>query len=167
MIIINKNYYHINLSIQKYIALNIQKDNGTFVLKVFDIFYHKTIQLLYLLYLSYDEVFIYKPTVSRISNSEKYIVCKGFKGFNKEIVDLLTNYYSNVNNLHIELPNEFIDIIKEYNNIFVQNQINYINEILKFNCKNINERIKNQIIYSKEWCEKYKIPINKHFHLFT
>ena len=150
-----------------YIALNIQKDNGTFVLKVFDIFYHKTIQLLYLLYLSYQEVFIYKPTVSRISNSEKYLVCKGFKGFNKEIVDLLTNYYSNVNNLHIELPNEFIDIIKEYNNIFVQNQIDYINEILKFNCKNINERIKNQIIYSKEWCEKYKIPINKHFHLFT
>ena len=150
-----------------YIALNIQKDNGTFVLKVFDIFYHKTIQLLYLLYLSYTEVFIYKPTVSRISNSEKYIVCKGFKGFNKEIVDILTSYYSNVNNLHIELPQKFIDIIKEYNDIFVQNQIDYINEILKFNCKNINERIKNQIIYSKEWCEKYNIPINKHFHLFT
>ena len=34
-----------------YIALNIQKDNGSFVLKVFDIFYHKTIQLIYLLYL--------------------------------------------------------------------------------------------------------------------
>ena len=87
--------------------------------------------------------------MSRISNSEKYIVCKGFKGFNKEIVDLLTNYYSNVNNLHIELPQKFIDIIKEYNNIFVQNQIDYINEILKFNCKNVNERIKKQIIYSK------------------
>jgi len=150
-----------------YIALNIQKDNGTFVLKVFDIFYHNTIQLLYLLYLSYDEVFIYKPTVSRISNSEKYIVCKGFKGFNKEIMDILTNYYSNVNNLHIDLPNKFIDIIKVYNNIFVNNQIDYINEILKFDCKNINERIKKQVRNSKEWCEKYKIPINKDFHLFT
>ena len=148
-----------------YIALNNQKDNGTFVLKVYDIFYHKTIQLLYLLYLSYDEVFIYKPTVSRISNSEKYIVCKGFKGFNKEIMDILTNYYNNVNNLHIELPYKFIDIIKEYNNIFVQNQIDYINEILKFDCKNINERIKEQVRNSKEWCEKYKIPINKYSHL--
>ena len=149
-----------------YIALNIQKDNGTFILKVFDTFYHKTIQLLYLLYLSYDEIFIYKPTISRISNSEKYIVCKGFKGFNKEIIDILINYYNNVDILHIELPKQFINIIKEYNNIFVQNQINYINEILKFDCKNINQRIKNQIINSKEWCEKYKIPINNDFYLF-
>ena len=149
-----------------YIALNIQKENGTFILKVFDIFYHNTIQLLYLLYLSYDEVFIYKPTVSRISNSEKYIICKGFKGFNKEIIDILSNYYNNVYELYLELPNKFIDIIKEYNNIFVQNQIDYINEILKFNCKNINDRIKKQVRNSKEWCEKYNIPINKDFYLF-
>jgi hypothetical protein len=149
-----------------YIALNIQKDNGIFILKVFDIFYNKTIQLLYLLYLSYNEVFIYKPTVSRISNSEKYIVCKGFKGFNKEIIDILSKYYNNVDNLYIEIPIEFIDIIKEYNNVFVQNQINYINEILKFDCRNINERIKLQVKYSKEWCEKYDIPINNGFYLF-
>jgi len=149
-----------------YIAFNIQKENGTFILKVFDIFYHNTIQLLYLLYLSYNEVFIYKPTVSRISNSEKYIVCKGFKGFNKEIIDILSNYYNNIYELYLELPNKFIDIIKEYNNIFVQNQIDYINEILKFNCKNINDRIKKQVRNSKEWCEKYNIPINKDFYLF-
>ena len=149
-----------------YIALNIQQNNGTFVLKVFDIFYHKTIQLLYLLFLSYDKVYIYKPTVSRLSNSEKYIVCIGFKGFNKEINDILVKYYNNVDNLYIELPNKFIGIIKEYNNIFVQNQINYINKILEFNCKNINERTKNQIKYSKEWCEKYNIVINKDFYLF-
>lgn len=149
-----------------YIALNIQNDNGTFVLKVFDLFYHKTIQLLYLLYLSYDELYIYKPTVSRISNSEKYIICKGYKGFNKEIIDILSKYYNNVENLYIEIPNKFIEVIKEYNNIFVKNQINYINEILKFDCKNINRRIENQIKYSKEWCEKYNIPVNKDFYLF-
>ena len=149
-----------------YIALNIQNDNGTFILKVFDLFYHKTIQLLYLLYLSYDELHIYKPTVSRISNSEKYIICKGYKGFNKEIIDILSKYYNNVENLYIEIPNKFIEVIKEYNNIFVENQINYINEILKFDCKNINRRIENQIKYSKEWCEKYNIPVNKDFYLF-
>jgi cap1 methyltransferase len=149
-----------------YIALNIQQNNGTFVLKVFDIFYHKTIQLLYLLFLSYDKVYIYKPTVSRLSNSEKYIVCTGFKGFNKEIIDILVKYYNNVDNLYIELPDKFIDVIKQYNNIFVQNQIDYINEILEFNCKNINERIKNQIECSKEWCVKYNIPVNNNFYFF-
>ena len=28
-----------------YIALNIQQEGGTFIIKMFDIFYHKTIQL--------------------------------------------------------------------------------------------------------------------------
>ena len=144
-----------------YIALNIQQNKGSFILKVFDIFYHKTIQLLFLLFLSYDEIYIYKPTISRLSNSEKYIVCNGFKGFNKEIISILSKYYINTDLLHIELSDKFIKIIQEYNNIFVQNQIDYINNILEFNCKNINERIKNQIKYSKEWCEKYDININE------
>lgn len=143
-----------------FIALNIQKEGGIFVIKIFDIFYHKTIQLLYLLYLSYEEIYIYKPTISRLSNSEKYIVCKGFKPFNKEIIDLLDKYYDNVNNLHIDIPSEFINKIKEYNNIFVNNQMNYIKNILKFNVKNISERIKEQIKYSYDWCIEYKIPIN-------
>ena len=144
-----------------FIALHIQKDKGSFILKVFDIFYHKTIQLLYLLYLSYDEIHIYKPTISRLSNSEKYIVCKGFKGFNKEITDILNKFYSNENQLYLELPEEFIDVIKKYNDIFVNNQMNYINNILKFNCKNISEKIRNQIRNSYDWCIKYKIPVNQ------
>jgi len=144
-----------------YIALNIQKDNGDFIIKIFDIFYHKTIQLLYLLFLSYETVCIYKPTISRLSNSEKYIVCKNFKGFNKEIIDILTKYYDNVDELYIDLPENFIKIIDTYNKLFVTNQINYINNILKFNCRNINERIKTQINKSYEWCLKYNIPINK------
>jgi len=142
------------------IALNIQQNNGSFILKVFDIFYHKTIQLLYLLYLSYDKIYIYKPTVSRSSNSEKYIVCKGFKGFNKEIIDLFNKYYTNENQLYLDLPEKFIEIIKKYNNIFVDNQIKYINTILKFSCKNIEEKIKLQIKNSYDWCVKYDIPIN-------
>ena len=162
MISINKKLTSYKLLFSEiYIALNIQQEGGTFIIKMFDIFYHKTIQLIYLLYLSYEEVYIYKPTISRLSNSEKYIVCKGFKPFNKEIIDLLDKYFDNVNNLHIDIPQEFINKIKEYNNIFVNNQINYIKNILKFNVKNINERIKDQIQFSYDWCVKYKIPINR------
>ena len=74
------------------------------------------------------------------------------------------------NSLEVEFDQLSNSIGKKWNNnrsdsILTLPLLDYINEILKFNCKNVNERIKNQIIYSKEWCEKYKIPINKYSHL--
>ena len=47
--------------------------------KIFDIFTQATIDLLYLLSLLYEKVYIIKPNTSRIANSEKYVVCKKFK----------------------------------------------------------------------------------------
>ena len=98
--------------------------------------------------------------MSRLSNSEKYIVCKGFKRFNPEIINILNKYYDHEKNLYLEIPHKFIEKINEYNNIFVKNQIDYINKILQFDCKNISDKIKFQIKNSYEWCIKYNIPIN-------
>jgi 23S rRNA U2552 (ribose-2'-O)-methylase RlmE/FtsJ len=60
-------------------ALSIQAKGGSFVLKVFETFTHTTIKLIYLLASFYDECYLYKPFFSRATNSEKYIICKGFK----------------------------------------------------------------------------------------
>ena len=38
----------------------------------------------------YEEVYIIKPLLSRESNSEKYIVCKGFKK-NERNIEILLN----------------------------------------------------------------------------
>jgi cap1 methyltransferase len=48
------------------------------VVKVFDILTETSIQLIYLLFSFYKEVYIYKPKTSRPTNSEKYIICKYF-----------------------------------------------------------------------------------------
>ena len=60
-------------------AIAMQKTGGTFVLKIFDVFMQSTLDLLYILSICYERVFIIKPNTSRIANSEKYIVCKKFK----------------------------------------------------------------------------------------
>ena len=60
-------------------AISIQAKGGSFVLKVFETFTHITIKLIYLLSSYYEECYIYKPFFSRATNSEKYIICKGFK----------------------------------------------------------------------------------------
>jgi 23S rRNA U2552 (ribose-2'-O)-methylase RlmE/FtsJ len=68
-------------------ALNIQAKDGSFVLKIFETFTHNTIKFIYLLKSFYEEVYIYKPFFSRATNSEKYIICKGFKYDNQEKLD--------------------------------------------------------------------------------
>ena len=56
----------------------LQKKGGCFILKIFDVFCQHTIDIVYLLSSLYQKVYMTKPLTSRIGNSEKYLVCKGF-----------------------------------------------------------------------------------------
>lgn len=70
-------------------ALTIQANGGSFVLKVFETFTPITIKLIYILSSFYEETFVYKPFFSRATNSEKYIICKGFKGADNDKIKYL------------------------------------------------------------------------------
>ena len=144
------------------IALNIQKIGGTFICKLFDLFWYSTLQLVYLLYLSYETISFMKPSTSRQSNSEKYIVCQGFKGYNKEISNLMCSNFGN-NCLPIELPEEFINIINNYHNKYVTYQMNRIDNTLHLinQRRNLDRPSKQQIQLALQWCKHYEIPINK------
>jgi 23S rRNA U2552 (ribose-2'-O)-methylase RlmE/FtsJ len=78
-------------------ALCLQKRGGNFVLKIFDIFYNHTIDILYILAGFYLEVNVCKLQTSRIGNSEKYVVCKGFRfGNNSEFVSVVRESFSQI-----------------------------------------------------------------------
>ena len=70
-------------------ALCMQKYGGNFVLKIFDCFYEQTVDILYLLSAFYAEVNVCKLQTSRLGNSEKYVVCRGFRMM--ENTDFLLN----------------------------------------------------------------------------
>jgi 23S rRNA U2552 (ribose-2'-O)-methylase RlmE/FtsJ len=142
-----------------YTALNLQKDNGVFIIKFFDILYYNTIQLLYILYLCYEEVIIYKPDTSRFSNSEKYIICKKYK-YNTDVIKLMHNNFKLPNNLNIYIPLSFIKDIENCNKLYIKKQIENIELIINNINNNTNNNYKKQIIIAKEWCEKYNLPIN-------
>jgi len=94
-------------------CLKIQKTGGTFVLKVFDIFTNITIKLICIIQEFYEDVYIYKPFLSRSSNSEKYIIAKKFipgKDFEKKIKKI-EQLLENINNL----DNKYLfDIISDF-----------------------------------------------------
>lgn len=61
------------------LAMKMLKENGSFVIKFFDIFEPETVQILEILCEFFENVDVFKPKLSRPSNSEKYLVCKGYR----------------------------------------------------------------------------------------
>ena len=115
------------------------------------------------LHLSYNHIFFYKPCISRLSNSEKYIVCSDFKGYNKDIVNKMIHHFDKDIKLDIELDLDFRNIIYNYNRLYSSIQIGQINEGIDLikNKKIRKYPSKEQINYATEWCKKYNVPINQ------
>ena len=154
-------------------ALMMQKKEGHFILKIFDIFSKTTLDILYLLSTVYKQVYIVKPNTSRLANSEKYIVCKNFKGASEDLLLNIINQYDKLETIQyissiFDSPLDlfFINKIEEYNAIFGQQQIENISSTLNLiHCKNKNEKIetfkKNNINKCIQWCERNNISHNK------
>ena len=157
-------------------ALKCQKIDGTFICKFFDLNLYFTTEMLYLLYSSYETIYIYKPFTSRIANSEKYIVCTNFIGIDETLLNNLFDVLENwnkyeaqtINYIFKQIPCDFIDKIKEINIEIIDSQIKSINntiDIIKTN-KILNNKkwydatVKLQIQKAMQWCKKYNIAYN-------
>lgn len=159
-------------------ALLCQKSHGDFVCKFFDMNAYFTIEMLYLLFICYEKVIIYKPFTSRIANSEKYVICKNFHGIDSTFLERLIqvlkewNGYENetINQLFEAIPERFIADMKVINKKIIDIQIQNITNTIKLlnnSDKYINnvqwkqKNIKMQIENARSWCEKYNIPYKK------
>lgn len=60
-------------------AISTLRTGGHFVCKTFDLFTPFSVGLVYLLYLCFDRISLFKPVTSRPANSERYVVCRGLK----------------------------------------------------------------------------------------
>tara|TARA_B100000780_G_scaffold277440_1_gene248149 strand:- start:2901 stop:4454 length:1554 start_codon:yes stop_codon:yes gene_type:complete len=147
---------------QIFFAIIMQKEGGNFVLKIFDVFKFKTVEIIFLLANLYDYVYIYKPYTSRVANSEKYIVCKGYKNNNKNITNEIINNFDylleNIDNIYslfnITLPKLFLKKIEEINAIYGQQQIENINTTLNFIREYINIKHNNYQLTDSETDEQ-------------
>jgi 23S rRNA U2552 (ribose-2'-O)-methylase RlmE/FtsJ len=162
------------------IALNILELNGCFVCKVFDLFSISMIQILYIISLSFEKVFIYKPETSRPANSEKYLVCMYYKNNLSEsvknnLLNIIEEWQNSTSTLsndatiilnNIKVDNNFIQRLNEYNEKYMDSQLFYLNNTIKLAENKIEkdqyyEIIQNQVNNAINWCTKYNIEINK------
>lgn len=148
-----------------YIALQLQKKDGVFILKVFDLNNIDTITLLYILHSVYADVYITKPYTSRPANSEKYIICKKYKNASKTILSKLKySIKNNLNHVDIFVPTEFIEEIVFYNFHCVCLQIFNIYNIIRLidgSDFRIRSNIYNkQLKFAEEYIKHYKVNIS-------
>ena len=177
----NQEYMAIRLILtQVAYAIGMQKEGGTFVLKLFDVFSKATLDIVFLLASFYSSTYIIKPNTSRVANSEKYIVCTGFKY--RDTVEISNKFLSIIcvlNNmkfkdillsrlLDIKINYRFITVIEEINAIVAQQQVASILSTLRIiqnkerKCERI-QTVKTQNIQKCiSWCVKNKIPYHKY-----
>ena len=130
-------------------AINTQKKGGSFILKVYEMFTELSFKFVSILKYMYDKVFIVKPLMSRDSSSEKYLVCKGFKGDkDNQTVTKLTevlDYIGKTSESKTSSSDFFVNIYPDYvidpllrsqiissNISFTNSQFNLINKMVKF-----------------------------------
>lgn len=144
------------------LALNILKPGGIFICKIFDFFLKETINLIYILTLLFDQVYIHKPKFSRLSNSEKYLVCLNYKGYDKNIINELIRYYK-TSKIIIKVDSNFKKKIDEFTNNYIDKQIEQINKGVEIINSKKKERLPSELQINKaiEWCNQYDIEINK------
>ena len=154
-------------------AVAMQKTGGTFILKVYDTFTRLSLDLLFLLTNLYEQVSLLKPNTSRFANSEKYVVCKGFRNVNTlEIVKIFYKILQMPPTAPIvgtlfdfELPYLFTNKMEEYNSIIGQQQIDTIvSTIYLIDNHNKHDKLehmkKKNIQKCITWCQKFGIPHN-------
>lgn len=128
-------------------ALRVQNKKGSFILKLFETFTVASLKIIYLVSSFYEESYICKPLFSRSSNSEKYLVCKGFKydqvkdakELDKKIKNLeeIMGLISSNQYLHdiypdLVLPDNFIEEFKFINIMIANEQQIMINRIITY-----------------------------------
>lgn len=159
-------------------ALLMQKKNGHFILKMFDIFLKPSVDILFILSCFYKKIYVTKPNTSRSANSEKYIICKYFKydsidNIKEKCINILKiirkinfkEYYIR-SIINIDIPYNFKNQLQELNTTLGVKQIENIRNTIKLinmrdnKKEKIQYHINNNIEKCIYWCKKYDIPYN-------
>ena len=73
---INTPQYINNMILVLYIVTKYQADNGTCIIKMDNIFYKTIVDILFIFSAIFERVIIIKPSISKVTKGERYLICK-------------------------------------------------------------------------------------------
>ncbi|XP_020279449.1 cap-specific mRNA (nucleoside-2'-O-)-methyltransferase 2 isoform X3 [Pseudomyrmex gracilis] len=127
-------------------CMHILQKNGNFLLKLFTLFEHQSVCLMYLLSCAFHEVTVIKPATSKGGNSETYVFCRKFRGkdYMAAHLDILRQHYGkappeNAMFSQKDIPQSFVQRIEECSVFFKNHQCHIIEDNIKtYHAKNYN-----------------------------
>lgn len=122
------------------LALHWLKDNGHFIIKIFDHLTPFTVGLIYIMYKCFHKIAIVKPNSTRPANSEHYLICKWKKSNTNDIGDHLLE----INETMAQLDND-VDVIELVSMDVLKEDKEFMQYITK-----INNALLRQHIQAKE-----------------
>lgn len=160
-------------------ALLLLSSGGSFVLKMFTLYEHSSVCLLYLLNCCFRSVSIFKPATSKAGNSEVYVVCLNYDG--KEAVrpllsKLIRNYGPQLADREALLPGSLIpeSFLKQHEEVcsyFYALQVETITENLRlFGRTTAEQRRRLEHIrdcVAHEYLQRFQVSCHLHVASFT
>jgi hypothetical protein len=178
---IDTNQYIKNMILVLYIIVNNQSNFGTSIIKIDNIFYKSIVDILFIFSAIFEKVFLIKPSISKITKGERFIICKNMNidmlshtkllhQLDQHLKMTLANKLPIESNIHSiidnDIPYYFSNKIEESNAVIGQQQLEAYDQIINiFKNKNKDEKIevlkRNHIQKCIQWCEKNQLPHNK------
>jgi 23S rRNA U2552 (ribose-2'-O)-methylase RlmE/FtsJ len=164
------------------LTLNVQKKGGNCCIRVLGLETMASAQLLYLLYLHYDQLAIIKPITTRVQSNERYVVGYGFRGIKTEkhldealeLYAKLSKERSYVDQLLESkfVPDSFYKMIKESRKLVLNFQQPLLKKAMELGeAKNnkvfedLRKRVCGNLLYSVDWCVKNEVHLKKEYFL--
>jgi hypothetical protein len=171
-----------NMILVLLIILRYQMNQGMCVIKIDNILYKAVIDVIFIISGLYDKIYLVKPSISNVTKSERYLICKGFNeninNQNKLLANIEEQLISKISNDELmsnkcinslidnELPYYFLNRLEESNLVIGQQQLEAYDQIINiFKNRNRDEKMENlkrsHIQKCIQWCEKNQLPHNK------
>ncbi len=149
------------------IAISVLTLNGLCIIKIFDMHYQITKDLMSILASQFKSWSIYKPATSRPCNSERYFIGMDFRGRNNEIIMALQKLRGEYDEslasfLSPEFSKKFTNSFENQIAPILERQKIAINHTLDISTKYNYEEYYKEVVKnrgaSEDWCKRFGIP---------
>lgn len=146
-------------------ALKILTPEGCFILKMFTFFEHSSVDLLYLLYVCFRELHVFKPATSKPGNSEVYVIAKYFRkpeGLDAYLDRMFDHLDSKGSMFDLkDIPTAFVERVRDCAEFFMMHQQEVIEHNIYYYRKEDKHEDDRLDMFRKRMCEaffdRYKI----------